>query len=246
MTRSILSLFVAIGLATTPMMTRAAQTPAEAAAVDPRVHRLQTMYADAQAKVAHYEQSRDPQELYDARSLLMTWLEEHRITYGDSPAALDVRAPVYEQVRSIEARLAAAALPSPTTPPPAAVASPPETDDDTDVAGRGLIGGGASMLAMGAAGVLGVGMPFWALRSQSIDEADRAHFRVDQEEHLDRARRRETTAVTMFAMGGVLAAGGVLMLAGGVVMRARARRHRMAVTPQLGPGFAGASATVRF
>ncbi len=252
MTRALISMALCVGMAM-PVTANAARTETSAdaatqteAPVDPRVHRLQTLYADAQAKVARFNDNGDPTHLHKAKNLLSTWLTEHRILYGDTPAALEVRAPVHQQLNAIEAQLAPPPQPvaQPVAPQPAQPA--PQPVDSGDSAGRGLIGGGATLLSLGAAGVLGVAVPFWALRDQSLEEARNEQFHVHQEEELDRARRRQTTAVTMTAVGGSLMLAGTMMLVSGAIVRSRARKRQVSVAPTLAPGFAGASATIRF
>jgi hypothetical protein len=210
------------------------------------------MYADAQNKVQKYNEDRDFKDLQGARDLLAKWLEEHRALYGDTQAALDVRAPVVQQLDAIDAQIAALLAPPPPKPTPApqpqpqpaVTDAPPPQPTPASEEGQGMISGGTTLLVLGGAGVLGVGVPLWATRNQALDRAASREFRVDQQDDLDKARRRHVGAITMFAIGGSLAAAGIALLSAGLARRSRARR--MAVAPQLGPGFAGASATVRF
>ncbi|MEM9458267.1 MAG: hypothetical protein AAGF11_29090 [Myxococcota bacterium] len=258
MSRMMLSILVSVGLAITPAMARATassresgSTVAESTAAadpgratepttDPRVVRLQRIYADAQARVQRYDQQGAPSDLQAARDGLATWLADHHTLYGDTPAARQVRASVQQQLDSIDARIAARSAP----PPPRTVAPPSPAGDVAHHAGSGLIHGGTALLVVGGASVLGVALPLVAVRDRALDRAASAQFRVEQQADLDRARRRHTGAMAMFVVGGSLAAAGLSMLVVGGTQRARARR--LSMTPQLGPGFAGASATLRF
>ncbi len=252
MTRAMMSVVLSVGMAMAPVTVQAAQTQTqagaasqEAAPVDPRVRELQQMYAEAQDRVSRFNRTNDKKHLREAQSLLQRWLTQHTALYGHTEAAVGVRAPVQEQLDSIEAQLAP---PPPVVvapaPAPAPVDQPPPQSSPDDV-GKGLINGGIGLLSLGAAASLGVGLPLWVLRNESLNDARRETFHVRQQEDIDRARRRQTGAISMFAIGGSLALGGILMIVGGSVQRSKARRQ-VAVTPQFGRGFAGASATVRF
>lgn len=218
---------------------------------DPRVIRLQWLYADAQARVERYDQQETPSDLHAARDGLATWLVEHRVLYGDTPAARQVRAPVQQQLDAIDARIAAVSASPPRTVAPsapvgdAAHASSDRDLDRTHDAGSGLIHGGTALLIVGGASVLGVGLPLVAVRNRALDRAASREFRVEQQTDLEQARRRHTGAIAMFVVGGSLAAVGLSMLVVGGTKRARARR-RLSMAPQLGPGLWGASATLRF
>lgn len=258
MIRTMLTILVSVGLTATPAMARAARTSAteaetatvtEAAtaegASDPRVYRLQTMYAEAQSRVQRYNETRQLEDLQVARELLATWLAEHRVLYGDTQAALAVRAPVQQQLETVDAQIAAIVAPPPRVVAPSAPVADAAPRDPAEDVGRGLIHGGTALLVVGGSAVLGVGVPLLATRDRALDRAATREFRVEQQADLDRARRRHAGAITMFAVGGSLAVVGISMLAVGGAKRAQARR-RLSVAPLLGPGFAGASATLRF
>jgi hypothetical protein len=242
MRRAILSLLVATSLVAAPR-------PSLAAEPEPtlEVAELQAMHGQAQAQVERYNVTHDPSLLTSARELLARWLVEHRARYGDTAEAESVRAPIEQQLGMIDAELLRVTPPAPVVAPAPAPSKPPLTpQQNADLSSaRVWTALGASSLGTGGLTMVVVSLPLWLLRDRALRRADEQRFYVDEQRFVSRARRRHVGAIATFAIGAVLAGAGVAMLTVGGVKRARVRRE-LSVAPELGRGFAGASATLRF
>jgi hypothetical protein len=235
-------------LAATHLEAAAAPGPAED---DPRVVELRTMHAEAQQRVERYNVTHDASHLVVARERLARWLVGHRDLYGDTPEAMAVRAPLEQQLGTIDAELVRVGPPPATAgaPAPTAHVSPPPAMTREHVErlrrAKGLVGGGVATLAVGGLVLTCVSLPLWVLRNRALDRANAQQFHVDERRLLSRAKRRHAGAITTFAVGSALAGAGVAMMTVGAVQRLRLR-NELAIVPDLGPGFAGASASFRF
>lgn len=260
MSRVILSFVVAMGMLVPvrPSLaaTRAAAAPAE---VDPKVAELQAMHGQAQQRVERYNATLDASHLSAARELLARWLVEHRALYGDTAAANAVRAPIEQQLGSIDAELlrvngSTTATPVAVVPvgPPAAAGptdAPPPRMTPADNAelnrARALVNTGVGTAVVGGLTLVGASLPLWMLRDRALRRANEQTFYVDEQRLIGRARRRQAGAIATFAVGTTLLGAGVALITVGAVKRLRLRRE-FAVVPEFGRGFAGASATLRF
>jgi hypothetical protein len=252
MSRIVLSLVVALCVSapSRPSLAAsgAATSPAEA---DPGVAELRAMHAEAEQRVERYNATADATHLSAARELLARWLVEHRARYGDTPEANSVRAPIEQQLGMIDAellRVAAITVPS-VVPAPVPVVAPrpamtPEQATDLRRA-RALLTTGWTTIALGGLTLVGASLPLWLLRDRALRRADEQTFYVDEQRLVSRARRRHAGAIATLAVGTTLAGVGVALLTVGAVKRLRLRRE-LAIVPELGPGFAGASASFRF
>lgn len=243
MRRTILSLLLAAGLVGAPR-------PSFAAEPSPKVTEMQQLHGQAQAHVQQYNVTFDAKQLEAAHELLARWLVEHRAHYGDTPAAVSVRAPVEQQLSTIDAelqRVGAAASAGPAVPVAVAPARPVMSPEQAAElrASRGWIAGGVTSIALGGVVLVGVSLPLWLLRERALRRANEQTFYADEQRLVSRARRRQAGAFATFAVGAAFAGAGVAMLTVGVVKRMRVRSE-LSWAPALGPGFAGASATLRF
>jgi hypothetical protein len=261
MRRPILSLMVAMGLVAMPRPSwAAAETEAELeageqpAAPSLTVAELQAAHAQAQAQVERYNATHDPSHLAAARQLLAQWLVEHRALYGDTQEAASVRAPIEQQLGTIDAELTrvSGAAPAPAVAPAVApvAAAPPRPVMTPDQlrehkTSRALMVAGTTSLVVGGVSLVTVSLPLWMLRDRALRRANEETFYVDEQRLVSRARRRQAGAIATFGVGALLAGAGVALLAVGGVKRARLRRE-LSVVPELGRGFAGASVTLRF
>ncbi len=248
---------MALGLcvAAAPCMASAAQP----AAADPetRALRLQALHVEAQRLIDSYNAGRDPTHLTAARDRLALWVVEHTELFGDGADASAQRAPVERQLGMVEAELSRVApaltarpqpAPTPVAPTVAPVVSAGPPPNPVLVAERRKAakwnGSGITFVALGGGTLLGATMPLLLLRNRALRRANEQRFYVDEQEHIERARRRQVAAMTTLGVGVSLVGIGVAMVAKGTVHAARARR--LAWSPQVGRGFAGASATLRF
>jgi hypothetical protein len=254
MRRTILSLLVAVGLVALPRPSvAAAGTASEAQPVEPapKLAELQAMHGQGQEQVERYNATHDVSHLAAARELLSRWLVEHRALYGDTQEALSVRAPIEQQLGMIDAELTRVGA---TSPPPVVVApvpaptprpamTPAQVADHKS--SRRWLALGTTSLVTGGVMVAAVSLPLWMLRDRALRRADEERFYVDEQRLVSRARRRQTGAIATLAVGSVMAAAGVGMLTVGGIKRLRVQRE-LALAPEFGRGFAGASATLRF
>lgn len=254
MRRIILPFVVAVGLCM-PVRPSLAAPSAPAAEVDPRVTQLQSMHAEAQQRVERYNATLDASHLDAARELLARWLVEHRALYGDTDEAKSVRAPIEQQLGTLDAELvrvrgstappvAVAPAPAPVPAPAPRPAMTPEQATELRKA-RALVTTGATATVVGGLTLVGASLPLLLLRDRALRRADEQTFYVDEQRLVSRARRRHAGAIATFAVGTTLAAVGVALMTVGGVKRARLRRE-LVIVPELGRGFAGASATIRF
>jgi hypothetical protein len=261
MRRIVLSLVVGLGvgapsrpsLAATGAGAPATEAGAPPAETNPRAAELRAMHAEAEQRVERYNATSDASHLAAARELLARWLVEHRTIYGDTPAANSVRAPIEQQLGMIDAelvRVSAATTPS-VVPAPAPAAAPaprpamtPEQATELRRA-RALMTTGGTAMALGGLTLVGASLPLWLLRERALRRADEETFYVDEQQLVSRARRRQAGAIATLAVGTTLAGVGVALLTVGAVKRLRLRRE-LAIVPELGPRFAGASASFRF
>lgn len=255
MRRIVLSLVVAMGLLA-PVRPSLAATETEA---NPKVAELQAMHGQAQQRVERYNATLDPSHLSAARELLARWLVDHRALYGDTPEAKSVRAPIEQQLGSIDAELlrvggGATVAPVAVTPvgPPSAAGpggSPPPRPTYAHNAAlgraRALVSTGVATTAVGGLTLLGASLPLWMLRNRALRRANEQTFYVDEQRLVERARRRQAGAIATFAVGTALVGTGVALITVGAIKRLRLNRE-LAVVPEFGRGFAGASATLRF
>jgi hypothetical protein len=250
MRRIVLSLVVALGVCTLGRPGLAA-TGAPVAETDPRVTALQTMHAEAQQRVERYNATLDPSHLEVARERLARWLIEHRALYGDTEAAKAARAPIEQQLGTIDAelvRVGGAAEPvAVVTPVPAPAPRPAMTPQQAAELrrARALVTTGITATAVGGLTLVSVSLPLVLLRDRALRRANEQTFYVDEQRLVSRARRRHAGAIATFAVGTTLVAAGVALMTVGGVKRARLRRE-LAIAPEFGRGFAGASATLRF
>ena len=103
---------------------------------------------------------------------------------------------------------------------------------------------GAITLATGVA-MFGMSGIAWLMRNSALRRADRQKFYVDEQRLIERARRRHVTTYVGLGLGTGLTVVGTGLLIAGAVWANRANR-RTVFAPTLSPGFAGASATLRF
>lgn len=252
MRRAVLSVVVAVGLGLPARPSLAAPEPAPAPTdAGSRASALQAMHAEAQQRVERYNATHDASHLAAARELLARWLVEHRALYGDAAEAATVRAPIEQQLGAIDAelvRVGAPVAPTAAVAPVPAPAPRPAISPEHVAAlrrARAMVGSGIAMTVAGGVTLMTVSLPLWVLRNRALRRANEQTFYVDERRLVARARRRHAGAVTTCAVGTVLAAAGVTLLAVGGVKQARLRRE-LTLAPELGPGFAGASAVLRF
>lgn len=242
---TMLAWVVSLAVATAPCVAPAAP----AAPATPTVAELQAMHGQAQARVEQYNASHDPADLEAAHALLTRWLVEHRAIYGETPEAASVRAPIEQQLGQIDAELTRVRPAAPPPRPTVAVVpapAPMRPDQAAELrSAKALLAVGTSLLALGGLTLLGVSLPLWALRNRALRRADEQTFYVDEQRLISRARRRQAGAVVTLVGGAALASSGLALLTVGASKRARVRRE-LSLVPALGPGFAGASATLRF
>jgi hypothetical protein len=219
-----------------------AATPATPEALD-------ELYTHAQMQVESYNTTGDVAKVRVAHEELSRWLVGHAKIYGYGDAAAQARAPVQQQIASLEQVLASQGPPPPTSATPAAVAPTgpgltPEqaerrrTYDKLSTWGIVSLSLGGGLLVVGA-------LPAWLLRDRALTNAADESYYVEEQRFIERARRRHHAALAMLGIGCGLAVLGITSIAIGAGGRARLRRE-MVVAPALGPSFAGASATVRF
>jgi hypothetical protein len=103
---------------------------------------------------------------------------------------------------------------------------------------------GVTGLAVGAL----VTLPAWFVYRSDIDRAEGREFRVDQEEPLNDAARRLRVVHISAAVAGALVATGTTLAIVGYTRRARIWRasERASLTPVIGNGHFGATATLHF
>lgn len=262
MRRVVLSFVVAMGMLVParPSLaaSRAVAAPAEANP-NPKVAELQAMHGQAQQRVERYNATLDASHLSAARELLARWLVEHRALYGDTAEASSVRAPIEQQLGAIDAELLRVSGSTTATPVAVAPVGPPAPVGPTDPPpprmthadnaelnrARALINTGIGATAVGGLTLVAASLPLWMLRDRALRRANEQTFYVDEQRLIGRARRRQAGAIATFAVGTTLLGAGVALITVGAVKRLRVRRE-FAVVPELGRGFAGASATLRF
>jgi hypothetical protein len=110
---------------------------------------------------------------------------------------------------------------------------------------RALMTTGGTAVALGGLTLVAASLPLWLLRDRALRRADEQAFYVDEQRLVSRARRRHAGMIATLAVGTTLAGVGVALLGVGAAKRLRLRRE-LAIVPELGRGFAGASATFRF
>jgi hypothetical protein len=259
--RIVLSLVVAMGLLV-PVRPSVAAAPAEAQAetqANPKVAELQAMHGEAQQRVERYNATLDASHLTTARELLTRWLVEHRALYGDTAEAKSVRAPIEQQLGAIDAELArvggsTTAVPVVVMPVgPAAVAGPGDSPPPRPTyahhaamrRAQSLVRTGVGTTAVGGLTLLAASLPLWMLRNRALRRANEETFYVDEQRLVSRARRRQAGSIATFAVGTTLVGAGVALITVGAIKQLRLRRE-LAVVPEFGRGFAGASATLRF
>jgi len=103
---------------------------------------------------------------------------------------------------------------------------------------------GAISLATGFA-MFGMSGIAYLMRNSALRRADRQKFYVDEQRLIERARRRHVATFVGLGLGTGLTVVGTGLLIAGAAWANRANR-RTVFAPSLAPGFAGASATVRF
>lgn len=217
----------------------AASTPATPEALD-------ELYAHAQMQVESYNATGDVAKVRIAHEELSRWLVGHAKIYGYGEPATQARAPVQEQIAMLEQVLGSHGTPATATTPVAPTGSSMtaeqaerrRTYDKLTTWGIVSLSVGAGTLVLGA-------LPAWLLRNNALSNAADESFYVEEQKYIERARRRQTVGYALLGIGCGLLGLGITSVAIGASGRARLRRE-MAVAPALGPGFAGASATLRF
>lgn len=244
---------LSIGLALAPAAGKGAEVAPEQ---DVRVVQLQTIFDEAQQRIDRFNATRDGTHLVVARELLVRWLADHRVLYGDGPEALRQRATIDTQIETIDAELARLQPGEPQPAPMPAPGASPGTDAErapsfpspakrmAERRARSWIQGGGAMLTVGLITVLGVSVPLWALRDAALRSAAEQEFRVDRERDFMRAQRRQAGAVVTLAVGAPLVAVGAGLVVAGMTKRAQARR--LTLRPEAGPTYAGATLRLRF
>lgn len=246
------SMMLAVAMAVAPVAT--AVTPAVAAASEqaapPSKEALDQIYTDAQLHVERYNGNGDVEQLRAARQLLDQWLRGHAQLYGYGEQAVQARAPVQQQVAAIDEKVGEPAATPVATPTPTAAPAPAPSPVNAEIAARQRRGdqmftGGLVLGAVGLATVLFVGLPALGLRNTALDNAQVQEFRADEERYLRRARRRHTTMIVTMAIGGAFTLGGITLVSAGAATKNAADRE-LALSPAVGPTFAGGSLRLRF
>jgi len=214
-------------------------------------YRSLILYNIAAAREKLFSLRGDVEHLKQAKILLEQFEASIDETYAGAPEEGDKeRAQVQEKLARIDGLIAAANRDdAPAKRPATAPAEPgPRKTTTTDAPprarepGRGLLIGGGVLLGLGV--VAGAGMTAALVeggRANDLDEI--ADDNLDAREDLfDRGRRANVGAIVAGAIGAACLAAGTAL----VVIGAKRRSSRTALTPAVGRGFAGLTLVGRF
>lgn len=216
-------------------------------------YRSLILYNIAAAREKLFALRGDVEQLKQAKILLEQFEASIDETYAAAPEQGEQeRARVQEKLAAIDAQIAQteaepAPEPAPTATPTTnePVTNPPTTDapatrSKTPARTYFIVGGVLSGLGV-AAGAGMVAALVVGRRANDLDGLDDRDF-AGREAQFDRGRQANTAAFATGTLGGVLLAAGIAM----IVVGAKRRDTRTAVTPVLGRGLAGIGVGGRF
>ncbi len=227
----------------------------EAVPADPAFGEIKALllYNIATAREKAFEVYGELAELKQAEILLSNFEKSVPTIYEDETEREAELAKVRERKAKIAEKIAEASEPEeipeeppPEGPPPEELPPeepPPPDEPEPDPTAKLFVGLGAGLIVVGAGG-LGLMAGGMAIGSQANDISELAPTQLqEREDQFAKGRTGNALAIAGGVVGGVFLATGVALL---VVGKRRQSRKQTALTPALGPGFAGLQLRGRF